>query len=61
MKTAICFVPVQLYDKGLTGLYSVGDVLEGNAAEQVLARYPEYFVAGKTETETSAKPAQGKE
>lgn len=61
MKTAICFVPVQLYDEGLAGLYAVGDVLEGNAAEQALARWPEYFVAGETKTETSANSAQGKE
>jgi len=61
MKTAICFVPVQLYDEGLTGLYSVGDVLEGGAAEMALARYPEYFVDGKTEMGKSATSAQEKE
>jgi hypothetical protein len=50
---AICSIPVQLYDEGLTGIYAVGDVIEGEKARLVLERYPQYFVP-------DAEPKQGR-
>jgi hypothetical protein len=40
---ARCIQPVQLYDAGLTGIYKIGQIVDGEVAERVLAEYPAYF------------------
>lgn len=43
MKTAICRVPVEIYDAGLTGRYEAGQVIDAARAERLLEKYPDYF------------------
>lgn len=47
MKTAICVVPVEVYEDGLVGTYAPGQTVEGDAAERLLDGYPEYFREGE--------------
>lgn len=38
-----CVLPVQVYDEDLRGVYAVGMVIDGDAALELVSRYPDYF------------------
>lgn len=46
-----CMMPVQVYDDGLTGVYAAGQEVEGENAQLLADRYPQYF--------QSVRPAPG--
>ena len=51
LRRAKCVIPVLIFEPEIVGEYKAEQVIEGEAAELLLAAHPDYFTEVKEETE----------